>query len=184
MMSDHQRNLCKMLAFLLQYPGAAWSGELADVEEVIRSMEKGQERLTVETFLAYAGSAPAIERQEAYTAAFDLAPETSLNLTYHLLGDNEDRGTALAGLLAIYRVAGYDPTGGELPDFLPLMLEFLAIITEPKKAGLFWSCLGAVAPLATRLRESGHPYAGLLELTADLVQPRIEEHAHIIKEEA
>lgn len=183
-MTENDRNLCKLLAFLLEYPGASWREEIAEIYEIADTIEAGDKRQIVEIFLAYVSATPPIVIQEAYTSAFDLAPETSLNLTYHLLGDNEDRGKILAGLLQIYRAAGYDATGRELPDFLPLVLEFLAICPELQDAALIWSSLGTVASLAGRLKENLHPYSGLMELAANILRPHIEEHSHTIIEEA
>ena len=112
-----------------------------------------------------------MELQEAYTQAFDLDPAASLHLTYHLMGDSEDRGKALAGLLWVYHREGFDAAIGELPDYLPMILEFLALCPEPKDAALLWSCLGTVATLAQRLEEKQHPYASLMGLAADILQP-------------
>jgi nitrate reductase delta subunit len=88
------------------------------------------------------------------------------------MGDSEDRGKALAGLLWIYHREGFDAAIGELPDYLPLMLEFLAVCPEPKDAALLWSCLGTVGLLAQRLEEKQHAYAKLMGLAADILRPR------------
>ena len=84
---------------------------------------------------------PALKAAGDLYAAFDLDPATSLHLTYHLLGDSEDRGKALARLLWVYHREGYDAVIGELPDYLPMILEFLALCPEPEDATLLWSCL-------------------------------------------
>ena len=170
-MTENDQIQCKVLAFLLEYPDTSWSADLADMETVVDGVADEQRREVLRGFLAYAGGASPMELQEVYTQAFDLDAATSLHLTYHLMGDSEDRGKALAALLWVYHREGFDAAIGELPDYLPMMLEFLAVCPEPKDAALLWSCLGTVALLAQRLEEKQHPYAKLMGLAADILQP-------------
>jgi nitrate reductase molybdenum cofactor assembly chaperone NarJ/NarW len=169
-MTENDQIQCKVLAFLLEYPDTSWSADLADMETVVDGVADEQRRAVLRGFLAYAGGASPMELQEAYTQAFDLDAATSLHLTYHLMGDSEDRGKALAALLWVYHREGFDAAIGELPDYLPMMLEFLAVCPEPKDAALLWSCLGTVALLAQRLEEKQHPYAKLMGLAADILR--------------
>jgi nitrate reductase delta subunit len=170
-MTEDERTLCKLLAFLLEYPDTSWSADLAGLNEVVESVADVKYRKMLQEFLSFAGDTPAMELQESYTTAFDLDPATSLHLTYHLMGDSEDRGKALAGLLWIYHREGYDAPIGELPDYLPMILEFISLCPDPGDAVLLWSCLGTVAVLAERLENKKHPYAGLMELAAEIIQP-------------
>ena len=183
-MTADERLGCKLLAFLLEYPDANWREELALIGGIVGTLQNESMLQILEGFLEYATVAAPGEIEEPYTAAFDLSPETALNLTYHLMGDSEARGRSLAELLQIYRTVGCDPRGSELPDFLPLMLEFLAIAPQLPDSALFYACLGAVAAVAQRLKEKSHPYAGLLGLAADLTAPLIEQHSDTVKEEA
>lgn len=170
-MTEDERLQCKLVAYLLEYPDAAWSADLAELDGIVATVADARRRDLLRLFLKYAGDTPPLELQEAYTAAFDLDPATSLHLTYHLTGDGEDRGKALAGLLQLYNRAGYDAVAYELPDYLPLVLEFLSLHPEPEDAGLLRSCLGAVTALAERLAEKRHPYANLVGLAADIIHP-------------
>lgn len=170
-MNENDRVQCKLLAVLLEYPTASWRADLADLDDVVATVTQTQRRERLRMFLAYAADTPPLELQEAYTAAFDLDSGTSLHLTYHLLGDGEDRGKALARLLWLYHREGYDAAVGELPDYLPLVLEFLALCPEPEDAGLLWSCLSTVSAVAERLEKKHHPYTGLLGAVVDLLQP-------------
>lgn len=65
--------------------------------------------------------------RERYVADFDLASRTSLYLTYHRFGDRRERGRALIALKRLYREAGWELEHWELPDYLPLVLEFAAV---------------------------------------------------------
>jgi nitrate reductase delta subunit len=163
---------CKLLSFLLEYPTASWSADLVGLNMVVETVTDDRRRQLLQDFLTYAENVAPLNLQEIYTQAFDLDPATSLHLTYHLMGDSEDRGKALAGLLWEYHREGFDAAIGELPDYLPMVLEFLALCPESEDSALLCSCLGAVAVLAERLGEKQHPYAGLVELAANILQPR------------
>ena len=120
---------------------------------------------------------PLLKLQEHYTAVFDMNPSASLNLTWHLMGDREDRGRALADLLAVYLQAGFEPAVNELPDFLPLMLEFLAAAAPDEPHALIRRCLATVPAIAARLKESGSPYAVPLELVCGIFPAATEEES-------
>jgi nitrate reductase delta subunit len=66
-----------------------------------------------------------------------------------------------------YHAAGYDGPANDLPDFLPLMLEFLALCPDISMMDLFWQCCAGLNGLVERLREITRPYADLLDLLAD-----------------
>jgi nitrate reductase delta subunit len=80
------------------------------------------------------------------------------------MGDREDRGRALAELLEVYRQSGFEPTVNELPDYLPLVLEFLAASPDSETHSLVRRCLAAIPTLAGRLKEGGSIFAAPLEL--------------------
>jgi nitrate reductase delta subunit len=92
----------------------------------------------------------------------------SLNLSHHKWGDDRDRGSALAALSGLYLAAGFEMSTGELPDYLPLVLEFLAACPEGACIGVMEDYREEVHGLASRLKKQGSGYAGLLGLAADL----------------
>jgi nitrate reductase molybdenum cofactor assembly chaperone len=121
-------------------------------------------------FVATVKNMSLLRLQENYTQIFDMNPRTSLNLTYHSLGDTEERGRALAQLDQVYFQAGYERTTKELPDYLPLMLEFLAQCPDPEGIDLLWSQMGGVKNIAANLDDSDSPYRLLFEILIDLVE--------------
>ena len=98
---------------------------------------------------------------------FDLNPATSLNLTYQKYGDGKERGPALAQLHQVYQGAGYEAATCELPDFLPLVLEFLAICPSEAYTWLLEEYRSQIETLANRLKETGTPYANLFSVIGD-----------------
>jgi nitrate reductase molybdenum cofactor assembly chaperone NarJ/NarW len=155
-------NICRVLSALLDYPDDDLLHHLGEIASVARRLPDSDIKTAVEDFLAYLGGHAAIQLQENFTAAFDMRPDTTLNLTYHAYGDNEKRAAALARLQHMYDAAGWERITGELPDYLPLLLEFLAIHPQPETAAPAWQCLKAAEALVARLEESAPAYALLL----------------------
>ena len=158
------------MSLLLDYPDstlqAAWPALAAALED----WPAGRRKRGVQDFLAQAASQPPLRLQEAYTAAFDLDPAGSLNMTYHLWQDSEKRAGALVRLHQIYRDAGYEAVTGELPDYLPLMLEFIALHPEARDHEIVRACFRHIGGLAARVRSKAPAYAGLLTLLEENVR--------------
>lgn len=92
-----------------------------------------------------------------YVETFDLKRRCCLYLTYYADGDTRRRGESLAALKARYRAAGWELLEDELPDYLPVMLEFAAL--DPSGAALLGSHRVALELLLSALRGEGSPYA-------------------------
>jgi nitrate reductase delta subunit len=159
----------KLVSYLLQYPDDVFLAELPDLKAVIDRWPDASVRRSLQPFCAYLMETAPLNVQEAYTAAFDLNPETSLNLTYHRWGDDEKRGRILAQLLQIYDQAGYACDGSELPDHLALVLEFCSQQPHWIDDGLFGAILEVPGSLAKRLSALENPYAGVVEGAARLL---------------
>jgi nitrate reductase delta subunit len=160
---EERRILFKIASHLLEYPPDTFLPSFHDWEGLLAKLPPVPAANKFRVFLKYFRETPRLRLQEEYTRTFDFNPSACLNLTYHRCGEGKDRGGELLSLKDIYLAAGYELAGGELPDFLPLILEFMAA-AEGKEAGRVLRDYGSsVAILAARLREQGSPYAGLLE---------------------
>jgi nitrate reductase delta subunit len=104
-----------------------------------------------------------MELQEEFSRLFDFSPDTCLNMTYHRYGEGRERGSALAGFIELYRSSGYEILGSELPDYLPLILEFLSVCDEDAGLKIIREWADQVKKLAHHLNENGSPYAVPLE---------------------
>jgi nitrate reductase molybdenum cofactor assembly chaperone NarJ/NarW len=102
--------------------------------------------------------------QEAYTATFDLQPESTLNLGYHLFGEDQRRGMFLAKLKEFYQKADID-TGSELPDHLCHLLRYVAAGPESEESrAIIADCLlPAVAKVAQGMKPKADPYQPVLD---------------------
>ncbi len=159
--------ILKMASHLLQYPDEELLNSLAPLGEAIAALPPGRAREALGSFAAYLQTRPLLRLKEEYSRHFDLNPAASLNLTYHRFGDGRERGTALVQLLRAYREAGYEPATRELPDYLPLVLEFLAICPEAAANWIVQEYLPQVAALANRLSQADTPYGRLLSMVVE-----------------
>ena len=158
----------KILSALLDYPDQELIDHLPEIRDEIG---KSQDIDTVEKesmrkLLDHLANAPLIDLQEDYVKTFDLTPEHSLHLTHHLFGDDNDRnrGPALIDLGELYKDYGITVASNELPDFLPLVLEFAAML-EDNEATTFLSDANKVLTVLTdNLTKAGTPYAPLLSI--------------------
>ncbi len=165
-MENAREQRYRIIAALLQYPQPAWLEIIPEVKAWCRRLPAGRTRETMAGFADYLTSRPLLRLQENYTAAFDLNPATTLNMSYHLYGDGRKRAALLASLQQGYHQAGYTGPADELPDFLPAMIEFLAVSRDEQIPASFRQCLAALDGLAQRLRPAAPAYAQLLFLLA------------------
>lgn len=170
--------LYRICSVLLRYPDRDVLGLLDDVHRVLPALD-GTAAPLVGRFLTWLRATTPDEAASHYVATFDHTRRRSLYLTYYRYGDTRNRGMALLTLKHVYRQAGYPPPDGELPDFLPLILEFAAIAPEPGGRVLA-QCRAGMELLRAGLNDAGSPYAHLIEaLCADLPALGARQHAEL-----
>jgi nitrate reductase molybdenum cofactor assembly chaperone NarJ/NarW len=151
-----------LLSVLLHYPDDVLLSDLSRMRAAVARLDPGDLQQAIDRFLGYLAKHPLLTLQTAYTAAFDLNPATTLNLTWHRYGDNEKRAAALARLQRQYDVSGWERTTGDLPDYLPLMLEFMVVCPQGDTTGEIRKCLGGLETLIEPLAHLAPAYAELL----------------------
>lgn len=128
----------KALAYLLLYPDADLLESLPEIEAALQESEEldmdAKERL--QGFLGWVRETNLTALQSAYVSTFDIGKHASLNLFEHTQGDSRDRGQVMVELNRLYKEHGLDLATTELPDHLPVFLEFLAGL-EPEDAQLW-----------------------------------------------
>ncbi|MBI4897563.1 MAG: nitrate reductase molybdenum cofactor assembly chaperone [Actinobacteria bacterium] len=117
----------------------------------------------IETWL----SRELIDLETEYVEIFDLGRSTSLYLTWHQYGDRRQRGLVLSKLKREYMTHGMNPVENELPDWLPLMLEFAATAPEPAGVELLEKWRAPIEMIRKVLHEQNRPQAVLLDLVSD-----------------
>ena len=166
----------RVLAALLSYPDAAMRTHLPEMREILHR----ERALTVERQAEIDALIDALVNDEPldtearYVDLFDRSRNTSLHLFEHVHGDSRDRGPAMIDLAQTYEQAGLYLAPGELPDYLPVVLEF-ASTQPPREARDF---LGEIAHILNNLfsalqkRESAYAsvMGALLELAGEQAQ--------------
>jgi nitrate reductase delta subunit len=150
----------KLASVLLQYPTMALFDGLAHLDTVVAASPRGS-REPLRRFLAWLRATPPDEAAKHYVATFDLRRRCALYLTYYRYGDTRKRGMAMLAFKAAYRAAGFEPSGDELPDYLPLVLDFAALAPGGEK--LLRVHRADLELLLRALRQAGSPYAGVIE---------------------
>ncbi len=125
--------MLKALSLVLSYPTAELQRAMPEIGDVL----VGDARLEPSIRAALGMLAAGLEEddlydlQERYVMLFDRSRTLSLNLFEHVHGESRERGGAMVSLIETYRAGGFEPATTELPDHLPVLLEFLA--TRPTR---------------------------------------------------
>ena len=162
-MIDPPTESLHVLSVLLHYPDEELFNRLDEVASAADQSRPADFKSAIHAFISELKTLSLIQVQERYTAVFDIDPTTTMNMTYHAHGDNEKRAAALAHLQHNYAQAGWERITGELPDYLPMMLEFLSICPHPEHTEPVWLCLQSMQPLVARLEKKAPVYAALLQ---------------------
>lgn len=167
----------KVLAALLDYPEQEVIDELDEMSMVLQAegVLPRAERRGVEALMADLRTSDLMDAQARYVALFDHARSLSLHLYEHFHGESRDRGQAMVNLLNHYRSNGLDIGVNELPDYLPLFLEFLSTRPEDEARGLLAQAVDIVALLRTRLEQRDAPYAAVFRAIEALAPRRADE---------
>ena len=167
--------LLKLIAVLLDYPqDELW----AHGDELRQAVDdpalSPARRAALLGFIDDLIATEPMEAQERWLGLFDRGRSMSLLLFEHIHGESRDRGQAMVDLLATYRKAGFELGAKQLPDYLPVVLEFLA--TQPVSEVRDW--LGHTAHilelLAARSQERQSPYAVLIEALVEIAKGRVD----------
>lgn len=106
--------------------------------------------------------------QEAYTELFDRTRSLSLNLYEHVHGESRDRGEAMVALAELYRAHDLHLSANELPDFLPVFLEFLSTLPEAQAASLLGEATHVLDAMGERLKTRSSAYRAIFGALAKL----------------
>lgn len=115
----------KLVAACLQYPGPGFADLLAEVDGLLPDLSDSA-RPYLEEFVALAAAVAPMELESRYTQAFDFQKEHALHLTFQEVGETPQRALDLITLQDLILGAGFLLPEGELADFIPLLLEFVA----------------------------------------------------------
>ena len=161
---------------LLEYPDAALWQHQQEMFEALASSEKlsKEDAHALGVFLRDLVAQDPLDAQAAYSELFDRGRATSLLLFEHVHGESRDRGQAMVDLMAQYERHGLLLDSHELPDHLPLYLEYLAQLPEEEALGGLRDVAPILGLLSARLQQRESRYAVLFELLLKLANTQVD----------
>jgi nitrate reductase molybdenum cofactor assembly chaperone NarJ/NarW len=117
------------------------------------------------------------DAEERYILLFDRTRSLSLHLFEHVHGESRDRGQAMVDLLKLYEDSDYTPTNSELPDFLPLFLEYASTRAPNDAIELIGQPAHVLAALSERLTKRQSPYAAVFVALVGLSKAKLDTAA-------
>ncbi|MCU0884652.1 MAG: nitrate reductase molybdenum cofactor assembly chaperone [Beijerinckiaceae bacterium] len=168
----------KALGLLLMYPAPeiqeACPYALAIIEA--EGLVPAERLRPLRTLAHQLANDDALDLQARYVQLFDRNRSLSLNLYEHVHGESRDRGAAMAELKGLYEAEGLDMATGELPDHLPVFLEFLSLLDVGRARMLLGEAAHVIAAIGERLKKRKSPYqavfVALAALAASTADPK------------
>lgn len=161
----------KILSLLLDYPNKEVKESLNGIMDAVEEenyLDKTQ-CAKLRKFLDYATPLTLPEWQMQYVQLFDFSSNSNLYLFDHVYGDSRERGQAMVDLTEMYSRSGFTPCSNELPDYLPLFLEYLSLLKEEEDSK---TLLGEVTHVLSNMRKTlekkESPYFHLLDILSSL----------------
>ncbi|WP_430437857.1 nitrate reductase molybdenum cofactor assembly chaperone [Oceanibaculum nanhaiense] len=169
----------KALSALLNYPSAELVAAMPEIRAVLtgEGLVPRSSLKALEPLLSSFETAELYDLQERYVLLFDRSRSLSLHLFEHVHGESRDRGQALVDLSQLYDKNGFFIVANELPDFLPLFLEFLSTLPFGEATALLGETVHILAVLRQRLEKRESPYAALFAAVEALSAVRADPKA-------
>jgi nitrate reductase delta subunit len=157
-------NALKIVSLLLSYPTADLLTAVPELHDAIRSdlLTGPREKAWLGALVDDLASLDLYDAEERYVMLFDRTRTLSLHLFEHVHGESRDRGQAMVDLAQMYELQGLDISAEEMPDFLPLFLEYLSTQSSEEVHNLLDQTLHILSALRARLQKRGSIYANAI----------------------
>ena len=167
----------KVFSALLSYPTAELQQAAGEISEAIEADTTipSNVRGRLRKLLTELATDDIYDLQERYTLLFDRTRSLSLHLFEHVHGESRDRGQAMIDLKAQYEKANLFMGAAELPDFLPLFLEFLSTLPAQEASDMLGQPAHILAAMAERLRKRGSSYEAVFRALVALAAAKPKE---------
>lgn len=160
----------KILSLLLSYPNRELQDFLFEAESKLREEALlSEDKISgIAEFCIDFINSDLIDWQAEYVQLFDYSRSVSLHFFEHVKGDSKDRGQAMVDLMEFYRKNGMKLTSKELPDYVPVFLEFLSTLSPTKSAELLGDTVNILDRINVALSEKGNTYSYLFQAIISL----------------
>ena len=162
----------QILSTLLLYPEPILIDHLPELETML--LATPAMHLPLCPLFDYLAMHDLITLQQNYVMTFDRNPSHSLHLFEHIHGESRDRGQAMVDLMEEYKQHGMEMCCDDLPDFVPLFLEFLSQLDEAQATRMLSDAVHVLAHIGRKLSANGSPYAGVFDVL-QLLSPVVAE---------
>jgi nitrate reductase delta subunit len=169
----------KILSALLSYPTAELVAAANDMKSALatEAVLAPSHRSAVSALIDDLARSDLFDAQERYILLFDRTRSLSLHLFEHVHGESRDRGQAMVDLIKVYEDGGYQPTLSELPDFLPLFLEYASTRAPAEAIELISQPSHVLVALKERLEKRRSAYAAVFEALVALSKVTLDAAA-------
>lgn len=164
--TENDMSIYRILSALLSYPEEELLAALPEIRAALTAHPA--EAAALEDLLDYLATTRCIDAQENYVNTFDRSPLQALHLFEHIHGESRDRGQAMVDLLQEYKNHGFEPAVNELPDHVPLFLEFLSLVDAQQASELLGEAIHVLAAIGRRLGGNDSPYTGIFAVLCTL----------------
>ncbi|HEU4697196.1 MAG TPA: nitrate reductase molybdenum cofactor assembly chaperone [Sphingomicrobium sp.] len=167
----------KAIGALLDYPTPELQAAADEIDQALAEERAlpAAELEGVRAFIDRLRSSDIMDLQEYWIGLFDRSKRLALHLYEHSYGESRDRGQAMVNLALTYRMNGFELNASEMPDYLPLFLEFLSMIPEVHARRYLTDALEIIEALRIRLDERDSTYAALLSALVTLASREADE---------
>lgn len=169
----------KVLSALLMYPTSDLLASAPDLKAILakESVLTPRHMTALNRMIDEIAASDLYDLQERYVFLFDRTRSLSLHLFEHVHGESRDRGQAMVDLIKVYENGGYSPTASELPDFLPLFLEYAATRSPAEAIELVGQPGHVFAALRERHAKRNSIYEAVFAALVGLSKARLDDAA-------
>jgi nitrate reductase molybdenum cofactor assembly chaperone NarJ/NarW len=176
----------KVLSAILSYPTAALQDAMPELRTAIddEALLPANVRRQLEQLTNEIATGDLYDLQERYVLLFDRTRSLSLHLFEHVHGESRDRGQAMIDLKSLYENSGLEIAATELPDFVPLFLEFLSTQPRAEAYELLGQPAHILVALAERLRKRQSTYEAIFRALTALAaaKPKVDDVSALLAE--
>ena len=172
----------RALSALLAYPSAELQAHAGELREAIADEQRLSyaELQRLEPLLTGFETGDLLDLQAAYSELFDRSRSLSLHLFEHVHGDSRERGQAMIDLGQQYMDSGFFLEGSELPDFVPVFLEYASCLPPADAREMLAQPAHVFAALAERLDKRGSDYGAIFHCLVALTKARVDAEARAV----
>ncbi len=164
-MNNTNRQLTfQLCSYLLNYPDQEFVDSMPEVLEEIDSLPSSEMKSELQNYCEKAKKLSLTKLVSSYINTFDFGKKTNLYITYMSNGEQRERGMELLFLKNYYKLHGFNVTDKELPDYLPVMLEFAGQVDEASMKPVFERYLSNIEEVSKNLSNDDNLYGHIMKV--------------------